>query len=235
MALDAVVKLGGSLLAGDVSTLMGTLARAARSWRLAVVPGGGPFADAVRDVSARHDAGAAAAHWMAILAMDQHAHLLVDIAPSARLTRTPSEIESAADARELPVLAPYAWLRSEDPLPHGWHVTSDSIAAWVAARTGAARLVLLKSIEGVSADAGVVDEVASDSPALAGVVDEEFGRVLQRDVECWILSGRHPERLRQLLEKGSAPGTRIRPAASGPRSAPPGVPASDAARGRGPR
>jgi aspartokinase-like uncharacterized kinase len=141
VTLDAVVKLGGSLLAGDVSNLMGSLARTARSWRLAVVPGGGSFADAVRDVSARHEVGADAAHWMAILAMDQNAHLLADLAANARLARSLAEIESAVEANALAVLAPYAWLRAEDPLPHGWHVTSDSIAAWVAARTGARRLI----------------------------------------------------------------------------------------------
>jgi aspartokinase-like uncharacterized kinase len=42
------------------------------------------------------------------------------------------------------VLAPYAWLRREDPVPHSWDVTSDSIAAWVAGAIGAERLVLVK-------------------------------------------------------------------------------------------
>jgi hypothetical protein len=32
----------------------------------------------------------------------------------------------------------------DDSLPHDWAVTSDSIAAWVAGRVGAAQLVLIK-------------------------------------------------------------------------------------------
>jgi len=234
--LDAVVKLGGSLLAGDVSGLVRALARTARSRRLAVVPGGGPFADAVRDAAARHATGADAAHWMAILAMDQHAHLLADLAPNARLARMLPEIARAVDARELAVLAPYTLLRAEDPLPHGWHVTSDSIAAWVASRACARRLVLLKSIEGVSADDDVLGEVAADSPALAGVVDEHFARALEPQIECWILSGRHPHRLDRLLEDGNAVGTRIRPVAPAPRSAAPaGLRAPGTGRGPGRR
>jgi aspartokinase-like uncharacterized kinase len=50
------------------------------------------------------------------------------------------------------VLAPYAWLRDADPLPHSWDVTSDSIAAWVAGQVGASRLVLLKPPGAVAGD-----------------------------------------------------------------------------------
>ena len=60
---------------------------------------------------------------------------------------------AVADGR-LAVLAPFRWLRAADPLPHGWHVTSDSIAAWVAARLAARRLVLLKSLEGAPGPGG---------------------------------------------------------------------------------
>jgi aspartokinase-like uncharacterized kinase len=212
MALDAVVKLGGSLLAGgDLSGLMGALVEAASAWRLAVVPGGGGFADAVRGACARHSPSASAAHWMAILAMDQHAHLLAGVCPAARLVATPQELAAVAGARELPLLAPYAWLRAEDPLPHGWHVTSDSIAAWVAGRVGARRLVLLKSIEGVSTDGVLQETVQAGSPAaLAGIVDEYFAEALAPGLECWVLSGRRPERLARLLKEGRAPGTRLR-------------------------
>src|SRR5690606_31775884 len=75
---EAVIKVGGSL-AGDpaLPRLLETLAElAAAGQRRVVVPGGGPFADAVRAACAAHDPGPSAAHWMAILAMDQYAHLL---------------------------------------------------------------------------------------------------------------------------------------------------------------
>jgi aspartokinase-like uncharacterized kinase len=54
-------------------------------------------------------------------------------------------IGRAIDAGEVPVLAPHAWLRQRDPLPHTWSVTSDSVAAWVAGEVGASRLVLVKA------------------------------------------------------------------------------------------
>jgi aspartokinase-like uncharacterized kinase len=211
VTLDAVVKLGGSLLADAcLPLLLRSLGELGRSRRLLVVPGGGPFADAVRRACALRDPGTSAAHWMAILAMDQHAHLLASWLPGARLVAQAQEALAAVGAGEVAVLAPYAWLRASDSLPHGWHVTSDSIAAWVAQQVGARRLVLLKAVEGVGGEAGaILPEVSLDSPALAGIIDEHFAHAVEPGQECWILSGRHPERLAELLRDGRARGTRV--------------------------
>jgi aspartokinase-like uncharacterized kinase len=211
MTGPTVVKVGGSLLeSGCLPALLETLADLAGAHPLAVVPGGGPFADAVREWCRRNDPGASAAHWMAILAMDQHAHLMAGFLPSARLAVGPEEIAAAQAERRLPVLAPYRWLRAEDPLPHGWHVTSDSIAAWVAGRLGASRLVLLKALDGVP---GPGDEVLAEAPrdaaAGAGIVDAHFERAAAAGLECWVLNGRDPRRLSALLREGRAPGTRL--------------------------
>ena len=53
-------------------------------------------------------------------------------------------LSAVFDLAHVPVLAPYAWLRRADSLPHSWQVTSDSIAAWIARALGARRLVLVK-------------------------------------------------------------------------------------------
>lgn len=116
----------------------------ARSRRVIVVPGGGPFADAVRDADRRFGLSHSAAHWMAVLAMDQFAYLLAERLAEGRVVAGPDEIAAALAEGALPVLAPSRWLRAADPLPHTWSVTSDSIAAWVAGALGARRLVLVK-------------------------------------------------------------------------------------------
>jgi 5-(aminomethyl)-3-furanmethanol phosphate kinase len=209
--IHGVVKVGGSLLAnGSLPSLLTTLGDLARTHRLVVVPGGGPFADAVRHACSLHDPGASAAHWMAILAMDQHAHLLVGLQPAARLVTGPDDVATVQAEGLLPVLAPFAWLRAVDPLPHGWHVTSDSIAAWVAARLSARRLVLLKSLEGVPGTSGdLVAEAPLREAARAGLVDEYFESAVEPGAECWLLSGREPERLTELMRDGRARGTRL--------------------------
>jgi 5-(aminomethyl)-3-furanmethanol phosphate kinase len=144
--VDTVVKLGGGVLADAerFASSLDLIAVAARGRRLLVVPGGGPFADAVREWDRRLRLSDVAAHWMAVLAMDQYAHVVVDRLARAVLVFDRSAIAEALDAGRVPVLAPSRWLRDADPLPHSWNVTSDSIAAWVAGEVGARRLVLIK-------------------------------------------------------------------------------------------
>jgi aspartokinase-like uncharacterized kinase len=190
--IDVVVKVGGGLLAhrGALDTALAAVRAAAQTRTLFVVPGGGPFANAVRLVDRRLRLTDDAAHWMAILAMDLYAHLIADRLTDAVLvyqpledvvrTRTPRG-STRSDAR-IPVLAPYAWLRQVDPLPHSWDVTSDSIAAWVAGQVGAGQLVLVKP-----------------PGAGEGSVDAYFGRVLPAHVKSTVLPLERIDALRTVV------------------------------------
>ncbi len=89
------------------------------------------FADAVRAADENYSLGADAAHWMAILGMEQYAFYLKDKS-CAVATDSITDIPQGVS-----ILFPYRLLKTEDPLPHTWDVTSDTIAAWVAKQTGA--------------------------------------------------------------------------------------------------
>jgi aspartokinase-like uncharacterized kinase len=145
--IDAVIKVGGALLSlGDDGFLrtLTALELLSPEHSFVVVPGGGPFADAVRSVEERHSLTPDDAHWMAILGMDQYAILLASRIRNAQLVHRRGEIARAHLRGKIPVLAPYGWMREADPMPHSWDVTSDSIAAWVATEVGARRLILIK-------------------------------------------------------------------------------------------
>ncbi len=143
---EVVIKLGGGLLMhpAHFDAALRTIETEARGAGVLVVPGGGPFADAVREADRRFHVGDSAAHWMAVLAMDQHAHLIAARLHGGVVVAGAREANAAIASGSIPVLAPYKWLRDVDPLPHSWDVTSDSIAAWVAGAVGARRLVLVK-------------------------------------------------------------------------------------------
>jgi aspartokinase-like uncharacterized kinase len=144
--VHTVVKVGGGLLAkaGAFELVVEALTAFRPGRRLVVVPGGGPFADAVRQMFRRIKIGEDAAHWMAVLGMDQYAHALAARIPDAALVDAAAGITAALQTGQLPVLAPYRWLRAVDPLPHSWDVTSDSLAAWLTGALGARRVVLIK-------------------------------------------------------------------------------------------
>jgi 5-(aminomethyl)-3-furanmethanol phosphate kinase len=208
-----VVKVGGGLArgAGDdaLRALCTTLGELGERHRLLVVPGGAWFADAVREADRRFALPATTSHHMAVLGMEQFGWLLSDLIPGAVRSA-----ELRADARRTAVLLPAA-LRL-DGLPAAWQVTSDSIAAWVAARAGAGRLVLVKEVDGLyAAWPAHGDPIARMTPAELGAlapagVDEHLPTVLQdASFETWVISGRDPERLVELIERGATVGTRI--------------------------
>jgi aspartokinase-like uncharacterized kinase len=151
---DIVIKVGGAMLRdpGAFACAILALGELRADARVVLVPGGGPFADAVRHADRRLGLGADPAHWMAVMAMDQFAHLLGARIRRGIVIRNPGRIPAAHAARRVPVLAPYRWLRRADPVAHSWDVTSDSIAAWVAITLGAAHLVLLKPAAGAPRD-----------------------------------------------------------------------------------
>jgi len=134
-----VVKLGGSF-AGDARLDAWGVALAAAARPLVIVPGGGPFADAVRRAQGAMGCSERAAHRMAILAMAQYGEALAD---RFRLPLVAAETAIAA-LRGAAVWSPLATALDDPHLPASWELTSDSIAAWLAARIGAPALVLVK-------------------------------------------------------------------------------------------
>src|SRR5258706_2902587 len=194
--VDIVVKMGGGVLAhaGHLDAALAAIGAAGRERRLLIVPGGGPFADAVREVDRRIGISADAAHWMALLAMDQYAHLVAARLAGSVLVTKRHEIGAALDAavRQIPVLAPYRWLREADPLPHDWSVTSDSISAWIAARVDARRLVLVKPpgarVQLPHGTGATGFGETAQKAAASELVDAHFPRALPPDVRFMMVA-----------------------------------------------
>jgi 5-(aminomethyl)-3-furanmethanol phosphate kinase len=211
-----VVKVGGGLAreAGDdaLLELCRTIGELGRRHRLLVVPGGGAFADAVRDADRRFALSADAAHRMAILAMEQFGWLLSELIPGAvrstdlRTTSSPAVLLGAA---------------LDTPLPATWDVTSDSIAGWVATAVGAERLVLVKPVDGLyrewPAKGAPLARVGVEELVGVGGVDAHLAEVVT--VETWVVNGREPARLVELVERGRTLGTVV--LGSGAGAAPP--------------
>ena len=209
-----VVKVGGGLGrgAGDdaLRALCTALGALGERHRLLVVPGGAWFADAVREADRRFALTAATSHHMAVLGMEQFGWLLSELIPGAERCADPARAPIGRTAVLLPAALPL------EGLPAAWEVTSDSIAAWVAEKAGAGRLVLVKEVDGLFAQwPAQGDPIGAMTAAELGAlrpagVDEHLPAVLERaSFETWVISGREPERLAELLERGATMGTRI--------------------------
>jgi 5-(aminomethyl)-3-furanmethanol phosphate kinase len=205
-----VVKVGGGLGDDALPALCSALGELGGRHPLIVVPGGGGFADAVREADRRFGLRAETTHRMAILGMEQFGWLLSELIPGAERCADLARVSAGRTTVLLPAALPL------DPLPASWEVTSDSIAAWVANRTGAERLVLVKEVDGLYADWPPRAEplthltVAELAALRAGGVDPYLPMLLESaHFETWVIGGRHPARLAELLDRGTTAGTRI--------------------------
>ena len=167
-----VVKLGGSYAFS--SALKSWIdAVAACAGHVVVVPGGGPFAEAVRVAQPRMGFDDRAAHEMALLAMEQYGCALASLGAGWRLAASAAAIRDVLHAGGVPVWSPTAMLRDANDVPWSWDVTSDSLAAWLAGRIGAKRVLLVKQLEPPPGRVRAAALVAD------GIIDPAFPRFLR--------------------------------------------------------
>jgi aspartokinase-like uncharacterized kinase len=164
--LPLVVKIGGGLLRekgldGLRQACAFAEAEAVAGGRpVLVVPGGGPFTDAVRAVDDQVGLADDVAHMLALRAMDQLGVLLRGLLPAAEL------VTELVAPRALGVLDVAPAFADRPDVPQSWAVTSDSLAVLAAAAIGADEAVLLKPVAGVLArwpsDVGGWDPIPRD-------------------------------------------------------------------------
>ena len=168
-----------------------------------VVPGGGPMADLVRQIYRRGDLSQEAAHWMAVLAMEQYAYFLAD-GTGAALTGVVRHPERGS----LKILLPYQALLNDDSgLEHNWDYTSDAVAAIVASRLSAP-LIKATDVDGVILEGKVIGEIAaSNLLGRESCIDQGTLRLLcgpLKGMKLMVLNGTDGDRFIEAMREGGA-------------------------------
>jgi len=210
--MEAVLKVGGSLAEDPASltSLCQELSVLAKAYRILIVPGGGEFADIVRKLDKTYSLSNMVAHKMAILAMDQYGFFLSDVTPNSYVSYSLKEISNSVTGM-LPVFLPSKLIFREEPLEHSWDVTSDTIAAYIAGLLHAEKLILVTDVDGIfseypekKVDATCIEELSAKK--LLGwnkrtSVDKTLPKILlQTNLDCYVVNGRYPERIKLILE-----------------------------------
>ena len=198
-----VLKLGGShTFAPHLGDWLDALA--ACGGQVVLVPGGGPFADAVRLAQARLSFDDGAAHHMALLAMEQFGCALASLGRGMTLSRSLAAIRRALREHRVPVWSPTAMVLAAAGIPASWDVTSDSLAAWLAGRLRCPRLLLIKHMEALPAGGGV------QALAAAGIVDPAFAAFLGASgADAYIVGPADHAAAARAIRGGTAAGLRI--------------------------
>jgi aspartokinase-like uncharacterized kinase len=177
-----VVRIGGSF-AGSMHLPAWLDAIAACAGRVVVVPGGGPFADAVRAAQPSMGFDDRAAHRMALLAMEQYGAALVSLRTGWMMASSAAGIRRLLADGKVPVWAPSRMVLCARDVPWTWNVTSDSLAAWLAGRLGASRLLLVKHVQPEAY------ELCADDLAARGIVDPAFPDFLRSSGVAAFMAG----------------------------------------------
>lgn len=146
-----VIKVGGSLLSlkglhRELAEFLDTLG----NYRVVLLTGGGPIVKVLRKLGAAASLTDEQAHWVCIKHMGDLTRLLSETFPNSVAVTSWAAVEEAWQSDRYPWFVVEPFLRADeknkDHLPHTWDVSSDSIAAHLAARYKA-DLILLKSCE----------------------------------------------------------------------------------------
>jgi dihydroneopterin aldolase len=198
-----VIKLGGSLAQGRQFVRW---LEALRNWKggAIVVPGGGPFADCVRDAQEHMGFDDAAAHRMALLAMEQYAIACASAVPDVLLIGDEAQLRRLGEGR-IAIWLPSRMARGADDLPETWQVTSDTLALWLTLRLDAPALVVVKSVD-ATARALTADVLVEQE-----IVDPLFARFARRsNADIWLAGPRDLAGAGALFAAGKLPGKRVR-------------------------
>jgi aspartokinase-like uncharacterized kinase len=210
--MDAVIKIGGSLAEDPegLRALCNKLSELAKKYEIIVVPGGGRFADVVRDFDQHFTLSCGISHRMAILGMDQFGLLLSDITPNSYALHRLENAKRLSEAKKVPIFLPSHLMLQKDPLENSWDVTSDSIATYVASRLHIAKVLLVTDVDGIftkdpkkHSDANLIKELSVEELrkfVQRTSVDEFLPKLLLKTrIDCYVVNGKHPERIEAIL------------------------------------
>lgn len=162
-----VVKIGGSLSHEPALRTWLTELCELGGGRVVIVPGGGDFADKVRQYQGEWHFDDLAAHNMCLLAMTQYAILMQGVLPELVLASSEAKIRRALRDGHVAVWVPTALMRDTPDAMSNWDTTSDSLAAWLSTMLNAERLIVVKSCP-------IDDGEPLETLASSGVVDRRF-------------------------------------------------------------
>jgi hypothetical protein len=210
--MEAVLKVGGSLAEdpAKLGRLCQELSVLAETHRMVIVPGGGEFADTVRKFDKVYGLSNTVAHKMAILAMDQYGFLLSDITPNSIVSCSLEDVNNSIEGK-LQIFLTSQLMFREDLLEHSWDVTSDTIAAYIAGALNAEKLILVTDVDGIffedpkkSQDNKMIEELSAEEFQTWNKrtsVDKTLPKTLrQSNLDCYVVNGRYPKRIRLILE-----------------------------------
>lgn len=216
--VDAVVKVGGSLLA-DVEVarrMASTLGELSADFSLVVFPGGGPTDNLVERIAREAGFQNGQIFHACMRAIDQTGVILSEMEPRLRCVSSLAGVRTALSDGAIPVLLPARLIDDLDIFNRTDILSSDSLGAFFAFLLGASSYIVLTDVDGIGpVGEHNFDPIASIDASELATWPETCVDVclplltLSTCIETWVINGFEPERLGQLLRGDAVVGTQI--------------------------
>jgi hypothetical protein len=222
--MSFLIKIGGSLIPGELRNIAVALDGFCKNKQLPlyIFPGGGEFANLIRNYRSKNKISDETTHKMALASLDQNAYLIADICR----WHCCCSIKALKKGDKFPiVIAPYQIINQLKPFK-GYdlnidRLSSDSSAIYLA-HLLKAHLIVATDVDGVYdsdysrkkeqsqlltyISAGLIANIPGGGP-----LDNTLGKLIEKyNIDTWVINGRYPQRIIQILEnKNKIKGTFI--------------------------
>ncbi len=141
-----VLKLGGSLMRSkELVVWLENIFSRTRDNIIIVVPGGGEFAENIREAQRQLNFNNKIAHKMALLAMCQYGYFLTGINADIKILKNTEILSLDKNIGGSFLWLPDDLLENISEITGNWDFSSDSISLWLATYLTADKLVIVKS------------------------------------------------------------------------------------------
>ena len=141
-----VLKLGGSLMhSKELVVWLENIFSRTRDNIIIVVPGGGEFAEKIRETQRQLNFNNKIAHKIALLAMCQYGYFLTGINADIKILKNTNILRLDKNISGSFLWLPDDLLENISEITENWDFSSDSISLWLATYLTADKLVIVKS------------------------------------------------------------------------------------------
>ena len=141
---------------------------------------------------------------MALLGMEQFGFMMSGIRNDLVPVECEKDIFRVLKKAGVPIWLPTFMVTHEEDIEHSWEVTSDSLAAWLARKIGANRLLLVKSVKLGER------KISAEELSQQGIVDAAFPSYLrQGKFTTVIVQQEHYKVIPQMLNSGTTAGAQV--------------------------
>ncbi|MBP2172133.1 aspartokinase-like uncharacterized kinase [Methanococcus voltae] len=171
--------------------------------KLLIIPGGGNFANNVRDIYEKTNLSDDGAHKLATLCTDLTGVYMKDIS-NVKTANNIYDVKDMFRYEDLLIFLPSNLILSTDKLPRSWDVTSDSFAGYIADLIDCKKLIIATDVDGIYnkyPEGKLLNTINAKSIKGFTSIDKylpEF--ICSNNIECYVVNGNFPKRIISILE-----------------------------------